>query len=160
MVKPIPPIPPAPPAPPRAAAPAAEAPDPIALAVAATERMQLAAQDAALQATEAAKAAEQAAADAKQLLAEAAEGHNAVIGLLEAESAARDGTPAAAPALPAMTAAEAARLVRRRKVIEAPGAQPRVIESPIGEDEVLAFKDHGTHVVVVTVDGQKFSTAD
>lgn len=73
---------------------------------------------------------------------------------------AQAGADRAAGELQPMTVAEAARLVRRRKVIEAPGAQPRVIESAIEPDEVLAFKDHGTHVVVVTVDGQKFSTAD
>lgn len=30
----------------------------------------------------------------------------------------------------------------------------------IGGDEVLSFKDYGTHTVVVTTDGQKFSSAD
>lgn len=62
--------------------------------------------------------------------------------------------------LPAMTADEACALVRRRVVLSAPGAQSRVIEQAITPDEVLAFKDCGTHVVVVTVDGQKFSSAD
>jgi DNA-binding LytR/AlgR family response regulator len=31
---------------------------------------------------------------------------------------------------------------------------------PVAADEVLSFKDHGTHVVVVTKDGQKFSDAE
>ncbi len=30
----------------------------------------------------------------------------------------------------------------------------------ISAEEVLDFKDHGTHVVVVTIDGHKFSSAD
>jgi hypothetical protein len=32
-------------------------------------------------------------------------------------------------------------------------------EVTIGASEVLAFKDYGTHVVVVTKDGKKFSSA-
>lgn len=31
---------------------------------------------------------------------------------------------------------------------------------PVSPDEVLSFKDHGTHVVVVTIDGQKLSSKD
>lgn len=50
-----------------------------------------------------------------------------------------------------LTAAEAAKIVTRvvgdKKV-------------PVKADEVLAFRDHGTHVVVVTRDGQKLSSAD
>ncbi|GAP38778.1 hypothetical protein ISF6_5331 [Piscinibacter sakaiensis] len=30
---------------------------------------------------------------------------------------------------------------------------------PVGAEEVLSFRDYGSHVVVVTVDGQKFSSA-
>lgn len=76
-----------------------------------------------------------------------------------ADAAADTAMAAAAPQLAAMTLEEAAALVRRRTVLQAPGAQDRVIERAIAPAEVLAFKDHGTHVVVVTVDGQKFSTA-
>lgn len=41
-----------------------------------------------------------------------------------------------------MTAAEAARRVKRKA------------------DEVLSWRDYGTHVVVVTVDGQKLTSLD
>jgi hypothetical protein len=55
-------------------------------------------------------------------------------------------TKADAPATPAdgsvMTAAQAAKAVQRMA------------------SEVLAFKDYGTHVVVVTTDGQKLNSAD
>jgi len=50
-----------------------------------------------------------------------------------------------------MTAAQAAKLVFRPP--EKEGGKPVAIKS----DEVLAFKDYGAHVVVVTVDGQKFT---
>lgn len=57
-----------------------------------------------------------------------------------------------------MTAAEAAKRVKRTIVIEDKGATATK-EVPVKADEVLAFKDYGTHVVVVTHDGQKFSSA-
>lgn len=136
-------------------------------AQAAAERIQSAVQDLAVQLAQSAQETQVLLGQAKELMAEAIESHNAVVATLESDAVSRDeasqrgaGDGSDAPDAPAMTAAEAARLVRRRKVIEAPGAQPRVIESPVGETEVLSFKDHGTHVVVVTVDGQKFiSTA-
>ena len=72
------------------------------------------------------------------------------------------------PAAKAMTAADAAKLVRRpvTEVVDAKGedGQPtkatRTRLVAIKVDEVLAFADNGTHVVVVTRDGQKFSSAD
>lgn len=58
-------------------------------------------------------------------------------------------TPAATPAaddkkppVKALTAAGAAKAVK------------------VGADEVLAFRDYGTHVVVVTRDGRKLNSAD
>lgn len=57
---------------------------------------------------------------------------------------------------PAMTAAQAAKAVRRPVT----GKDGKVSLAAVKEAEVLAFRDHGTHVVVVTVDGQKFSSAD
>ncbi len=75
----------------------------------------------------------------------------------------------------AITAADAARLVKRkiteRKPVVKNGEQVRdkdgaaVFEErtrqvPIAASEVLSFKDYGTHVVVVTKDGKKFSSAD
>jgi hypothetical protein len=78
------------------------------------------------------------------------------------------------PAAKAMTAADAAKLVKRklteRKPVMKGGEQARdkdgtllfedvTREVAIGAGEVLAFKDYGTHVVVVTKDGKKFSSA-
>ncbi|WP_082368682.1 hypothetical protein, partial [Piscinibacter sakaiensis] len=40
-----------------------------------------------------------------------------------------------------------------------PAKVPRVKFVPVGAEEVLSFRDYGSHVVVVTVDGQKFSSA-
>lgn len=50
-----------------------------------------------------------------------------------------------------MTAAQAAKLVFR------PAAEPDGKPIPIKAAEVFAFRDYGDHVVVVTVDGQKFA---
>lgn len=50
-----------------------------------------------------------------------------------------------------MTAAQAAKLVFR------PPAEPDGKPIPITAKEVLTFRDYSSHVVVVTVDGQKFS---
>ena len=38
-----------------------------------------------------------------------------------------------------------------------PAKVPRAKQVPVAEDEVLSFKDYGTHVVVVTRDGQKLT---
>lgn len=58
-----------------------------------------------------------------------------------------------------LTKAAAAKMVRRRHVKVADGVE-NVTFAALKEDEVLDFRDYGTHVVVVTVDGQKFSSAD
>ena len=56
-----------------------------------------------------------------------------------------------------LTAAEAAKLVKRTVVVPAKGDEPASTKDvAIKADEVLAFKDYGTHVAVVTKDGQKF----
>lgn len=54
-------------------------------------------------------------------------------------------------AAPEMTAAQAAKLVFRPP--EKEGGKPVAIKA----EEVLSFRDYGAHVVVVTVDGQKFA---
>jgi DNA-binding LytR/AlgR family response regulator len=71
-----------------------------------------------------------------------------------------------------MSKADAAKRVRRpvaRPVTDKEGnvkkdeqgnAVTKTEYLPVAADEVLAFKDHGTHVVVVTKDGQKFSDAE
>jgi DNA-binding LytR/AlgR family response regulator len=56
-----------------------------------------------------------------------------------------------------MTAAEAAKKVRRT-VTFAEGKATKTKLVPVAANEVLSFKDYGTHVVVVTKDGQKFSS--
>lgn len=61
---------------------------------------------------------------------------------------------------PAMTAAQAAKAVRRPVATKAKDGKVTVEQVAVKADEVLAFKDYGTHVVVVTIDGQKFSSAD
>lgn len=58
-----------------------------------------------------------------------------------------------------LTKADVAKLVKRVTFVEEKGATKRIV-SPIKPDEVLEFKDYGDHVVVVTVDGQKFSNAE
>jgi hypothetical protein len=58
-----------------------------------------------------------------------------------------------------MTAADAAKLVKRITVISDGGAE-KIERSPVKAGEVLAFRDYGSHVVVVTTDGQKFSSAE
>lgn len=67
-----------------------------------------------------------------------------------------------------LTSAEAAKLVQR-KVVELvdgkgedgkPVKQRREKRVPVKADEVLSFRDYGTHVVVVTRDGQKLSSVD
>lgn len=67
-----------------------------------------------------------------------------------------------------LTAAEAAKRVKRTVVEyedgkDKDGKSIKTAKSKqvaIGSDEVLSFCDHGTHVVVVTKDGQKFRSAD
>lgn len=85
-----------------------------------------------------------------------------------------DETSKQAPAADAggtkkLTAAEAAKRVQRtiieRKKTGKDGAGKDVFEDiekkiPIAASEVLDFKDYGSHVVVVTKDGQKFSSKD
>ena len=68
-----------------------------------------------------------------------------------------DSTNSAAAPKP-MTAKEAAALVRRTVPVIGKDGKPtgETKERAIREDEVFAFGDHGDHVVVVTVDGQKF----
>lgn len=58
-----------------------------------------------------------------------------------------------------LTAADVVKVVKRRTLVEDKGAS-RVVTSPLKASEVLSFKDYGTHIVVVTIDGQKFSNAD
>lgn len=74
---------------------------------------------------------------------------------------------AADPADKAMTKAQAGKLVRRPveikgpdgKPVKGPDGKPVVKSQPIPEEDVLDFRDYGSHVVVVTTDGQKFSSA-
>ena len=40
------------------------------------------------------------------------------------------------------------------------GKVQRAKRVAVDADEVLTFRDHGTHVVVVTKDGQKLTSAD
>ena len=63
-----------------------------------------------------------------------------------------------------MTAAEAAKRVKRTvtELVEGKdGAKvPRARKVAVEAPEVLSFRDYGTHVVVVTTDGQKLTDAD
>ena len=69
---------------------------------------------------------------------------------------------------PAMTVAQAAKQVRRpvTTVTESKAEDGTIVKKStikkvtVEANEVLDFKDFGTHVVVVTKDGQKFSSAD
>jgi hypothetical protein len=58
-----------------------------------------------------------------------------------------------------MTAAAAAKMVKRTVVVEENGAKTQK-KVAVGADEVLSFRDYGSRVVVVTKDGQKFSSAE
>lgn len=64
-----------------------------------------------------------------------------------------------------LTAAEAAKQVRRATVVPEvdkdgkPTGNTKTKHVAVKPEEVLDFKDHGTHVVVVTTDGQKLSSA-
>ena len=68
--------------------------------------------------------------------------------------------PAPAPAKQ-MTAAEAAKRVKRpvTELVDGKDGEkvPKVKHVAVGVDEVLAFKDYGDYVNVVTKDGQKFT---
>ena len=63
-----------------------------------------------------------------------------------------------------MTAAEAAKRVKRTvtELVEGKdGAKVlRAKKVAVEASEVLSFRDYGTHVVVVTTDGQKLTDAD
>jgi DNA-binding LytR/AlgR family response regulator len=83
-------------------------------------------------------------------------------------------TPNTPPALPLaaakpMTAADAAKRVKRPVIalVDAKDKDgndikvPKVVKhAPVTADEVLAFKDYGDYVNVVTKDGQKFTDRD
>lgn len=66
-----------------------------------------------------------------------------------------------------LTAADAAKRVKRTmtEMVEGKGGDGKPTqkavtkEVPVKDAEVLAFRDHGTHVVVVTKDGQKLTSA-
>jgi hypothetical protein len=76
----------------------------------------------------------------------------------EAQAAEAPAAMTAAEAAAAMTAAEAAGRVQRVVDVRE-GALLVRKELPVEPDEVLAFRDYGTHVVVVTTDGRKLSSA-
>lgn len=67
-----------------------------------------------------------------------------------------------------LTAAEAAKRVKRTVIELVDGKDeagkaikvPREKDVAVATAEVLSFRDYGTHVVVVTKDGQKFSSAE
>lgn len=56
-----------------------------------------------------------------------------------------------------MTAAEAAKRVKRPVVEKQKDGELVTKYVPVAASEVLAFKDYGTYVNVVTTDGQKFT---
>ncbi len=75
----------------------------------------------------------------------------------------------AGEAVSTMTAAEAAKRVKRQVIEQVEdgkdeGGKPKFKQVvklvAVKADEVLSFKDYGEHVVVVTKDGQKFSSVD
>lgn len=72
-------------------------------------------------------------------------------------------TPPAIPggddAKKALTAADVAKLFKRQVKSAGDDGKPTTKAVALKADEVLAFRDYGTHVVAVTTDGQKFSTA-
>lgn len=67
-----------------------------------------------------------------------------------------------------LTAAEAAKRVKRTvtELVDVRGPGGKVTKEakskrvPVETGEVLSFRDYGTHVVVVTRDGQKLSSTD
>ena len=80
----------------------------------------------------------------------------------------QDKTPQADKAGKPLTAAEAAKRVKRavtelvdgKDADGAPAKVARTRQVAVGADEVLSFRDYGSHVVVVTRDGQKFSSVE
>lgn len=79
----------------------------------------------------------------------------------------KDETQTPADKAPPMTADEAVKRVRRTvvemvdgRVDGKPAKVPKARKVALNASEVLAVADHGTHVVVVTTDGQKFSDRD
>ena len=76
---------------------------------------------------------------------------NANAGKAEAKIAAKEK--------PALTKAEVVKRVQRQVVVDAGNGKTRTVCSKLTEDEILDFKDYGTHIVVVTVAGEKFSNA-
>ena len=63
-----------------------------------------------------------------------------------------------------LTAAEAAKRVRRTvtELVDGKDGEGKVQRTKrvaVDADEVLSFRDHGTHVVVVTKDGQKLTSS-
>lgn len=47
-----------------------------------------------------------------------------------------------------------------KKVTRTVTQNGRVKKEPVDPSEILSWRDHGTHVVVVTIDGQKLSSKD
>lgn len=78
----------------------------------------------------------------------------------------QDDAKLAAP-VKQMTAADAAKRVRRTVIEMVDGKDdagklvkvPRAKEVAVQAAEVLTFRDYGTHVVVVTKDGQKLTNS-
>lgn len=58
-----------------------------------------------------------------------------------------------------LTKAQAAARVKRIVVEKGKDGEPVRRAVAVRADEVLAFRDYGTHVVVVTTDGQKLTDA-
>lgn len=79
--------------------------------------------------------------------------------MAEADKTQNSNADAAKPA-GKLTAAEAAKRVKRTVQVADDDGKLTTKDVAIKAAEVLAFKDYGTHVVVVTVDGQKFSSAE
>ena len=70
----------------------------------------------------------------------------------------KTGSGAADAAAP-LTAAGVAKRVKRTVITVKDGETSSKLV-PVNADEVLAWKDYGDRVVVVTKDGQKFDSAD
>ncbi|WP_448252914.1 hypothetical protein [Ottowia oryzae] len=83
-------------------------------------------------------------------------------------AAAAEAAKAAKSQSKELTAADAAKRVKRTvtELVDgkgedgAPTKVARSKEVAVAAAEVLAFRDYGTHVVVVTKDGRKLSSAD
>ena len=60
----------------------------------------------------------------------------------------------------AMTARDAAKAVKRTVTVADKDGKTITKDVAVAVDEVLSFRDYGSHVVVVTTDGQKLSSAD